>query len=108
MELSCRRYWIAMYEPALSWRSRLDNRTATQLWKMPALDFSLEGVNGRRRRPSGDALSKPPWAARNVRECKAAPPLSGSLGADHPALSGQKRRFVTRIDLTESGHRQLD
>jgi hypothetical protein len=45
-----------------------ENPFATRLWRMPALDFWLEGVNGRSRPPSGDALSKPPSAARNASE----------------------------------------
>jgi hypothetical protein len=44
---------------------------------MPAPDFWLEGVNGRPRPSSSDALSKRRWATRNARECRPATLLSG-------------------------------
>jgi len=61
MELSYRLYQIATYGHAPSWRSRLNNPSATPPWPMPALDFWLEGVNGRRRRQFDDGLSRRPW-----------------------------------------------
>ena len=47
--------------PALSWRWRLIHPSATRLWPMPALDFWLEGVNGRPRRWFDGGLNRRPW-----------------------------------------------
>src|SRR6266851_1615968 len=89
MELSYRLYRIATYGPGLSWRWRLNNRSAARLWRMQKVNFWLEGVNGRPRRPSGDVLNKPPWADRNVLECRTATAVerqlrSGSSGSSRP------------------------
>jgi hypothetical protein len=58
MERSYRRYQIDTYGPALNWRWHLNHPSGTRLWKMQEVDFWLEGVNGRRRRPFGDAAGQ--------------------------------------------------